>query len=279
MGRAISEMLLKAGHELTVYNRTRSKAESLIPLGARIADGARDAILASEATLLVLIHGDAVQEVLRDPEVRSALAGRSVVNVSATKPREIQAIATQVQEAGGRLCEMTICTPADYVRGGRSQALIAGDSSEVALWSGVCNAFCTKVFNVGALGNASESETAGLIGCLFTILGSAYTLRVLQLRNVPLDGIGAIWSGSPGNVSDLGTYILGRVTQKRYENASWSNQSNLATCDILIEYLRELGLPVGPLAASREIFAQAVQDGFGDKDIASLVEVLKPGAS
>ncbi len=38
MGSAMARSLIKAGHDLTVYNRTRSRAEALVSLGARIAE-------------------------------------------------------------------------------------------------------------------------------------------------------------------------------------------------------------------------------------------------
>ncbi len=43
MGLPIARNLLKAGHELTVYNRTRSKAEALASAGAKVADSLTEA--------------------------------------------------------------------------------------------------------------------------------------------------------------------------------------------------------------------------------------------
>ena len=50
MGSAITRNLIKAGHELTVYNRTQSRAEPLASLGARIAETPGEAAGANRAT-------------------------------------------------------------------------------------------------------------------------------------------------------------------------------------------------------------------------------------
>lgn len=49
MGSAIARNLIKAGHDLTVYNRTRSRAEAFASLGARIAETPAEATADAEA--------------------------------------------------------------------------------------------------------------------------------------------------------------------------------------------------------------------------------------
>jgi 3-hydroxyisobutyrate dehydrogenase-like beta-hydroxyacid dehydrogenase len=60
MGSGIAANLLKVGHELTVYNRTRAKAEALISEGAKVADRPADACH-GEAVITMLANDDAVE--------------------------------------------------------------------------------------------------------------------------------------------------------------------------------------------------------------------------
>ena len=55
MGYAVVERLLRAGHDVSVYNRTRSKAEPLAALGAKIVDGPAD--LADRDIVFVMVAG------------------------------------------------------------------------------------------------------------------------------------------------------------------------------------------------------------------------------
>src|SRR5665213_1116645 len=64
MGSGIARNLLRAGHELTVYNRTREKAEALAGDGARIADSPAEAARPSEAVFTMLSDDAAVAEVV-----------------------------------------------------------------------------------------------------------------------------------------------------------------------------------------------------------------------
>ncbi len=67
MGSAMACNLIKAGHNLTVYNRMRTRAEPLQRLGARIAATPSDAARAAEILITMLADDHAVEEVLFTP--------------------------------------------------------------------------------------------------------------------------------------------------------------------------------------------------------------------
>jgi 3-hydroxyisobutyrate dehydrogenase-like beta-hydroxyacid dehydrogenase len=64
MGAGMSRNLIKAGHDLIVYNRTRSRAEEMQSLGARVADTVSEAAVGVEALITMLADDRAVQDVI-----------------------------------------------------------------------------------------------------------------------------------------------------------------------------------------------------------------------
>jgi 3-hydroxyisobutyrate dehydrogenase-like beta-hydroxyacid dehydrogenase len=67
MGSAIARNLIKAGHHLTVYNRTRSRAEAFTSAGARIAETPSEAAADAEVLITMLADDVAVQDVIFSP--------------------------------------------------------------------------------------------------------------------------------------------------------------------------------------------------------------------
>src|SRR5450631_3789640 len=63
MGSGMARNLLRAGHEVVVFNRSREKAEALIADGARVADTPAGACAASEAIMTMLADDHAVEQV------------------------------------------------------------------------------------------------------------------------------------------------------------------------------------------------------------------------
>ncbi|NEC71309.1 NAD(P)-binding domain-containing protein, partial [Streptomyces rochei] len=65
MGAAMARNLLRAGHTVRVWNRSRDKAEPLAADGAHVAGGAEEAVRGADAVLTMLYDGPAVLDVMR----------------------------------------------------------------------------------------------------------------------------------------------------------------------------------------------------------------------
>jgi 3-hydroxyisobutyrate dehydrogenase-like beta-hydroxyacid dehydrogenase len=79
MGSAMARNLLRAGHEVAVYNRSRAKAEALAADGARIAGSPAEACRESEAAITMLADDPALEEVVfGDNGIASALSGAHI---------------------------------------------------------------------------------------------------------------------------------------------------------------------------------------------------------
>jgi len=101
MGSRQARRLLDAGHRLTVWNRSRDKAEALAPLGARVVDTPSQAVAGADVVILMLENGAIVTEVLFAQGTAQALKpGAIVVDMSSIKPAEAQAHARHLAERG-----------------------------------------------------------------------------------------------------------------------------------------------------------------------------------
>lgn len=99
MGQAMVHALLGKGHQVTVWNRTPSRADALVARGAVLAKSAEDALSANELVVLSLTDYDAMYAVLEPAS--HALAGRVLVNLSSDTPEKTRAGARWVSEHGG----------------------------------------------------------------------------------------------------------------------------------------------------------------------------------
>ena len=84
MGSAMARNLLRAGHQVAVYNRSREKAEALAAEGARAADSPADACRESQAVITMLADDPAVEQIVfGENGVASGLA-RGAVHMSSS---------------------------------------------------------------------------------------------------------------------------------------------------------------------------------------------------
>ncbi|GAB2648781.1 NAD(P)-dependent oxidoreductase [Nocardia goodfellowii] len=103
MGQAMAEVMLAAGVEVTVWNRTPDKAEAMVEFGARRARTVAEALSASEVVVLSLTHYAAMYDVLT-PAVEH-LPGKVIVNLSSDAPAVTRAAGAWVRSHGAEfLC-------------------------------------------------------------------------------------------------------------------------------------------------------------------------------
>ena len=128
MGFALAERLLRAGHDVSVFNRTRSKAEPLADLGATVVDSPAD--LADRDIVFVMVAGPAdLIEVVNGPRgllSRTDAAPRIVVDsstVSAAASAEVQAA---VEARGSALLAAPVSGNPHVVRSGKLTSVVSG---------------------------------------------------------------------------------------------------------------------------------------------------------
>jgi 3-hydroxyisobutyrate dehydrogenase-like beta-hydroxyacid dehydrogenase len=113
MGRAMAATLIKAGHPVTVWNRTPSRAADLVAAGATHAPTPADAVAASRLTILSLTDYQAMHDIL--DASTDALAGTTIVNLSSDTPDVARAAAAWATRLGARFLAGGVMVPAPMV--------------------------------------------------------------------------------------------------------------------------------------------------------------------
>lgn len=97
----MSRNLLKAGHQLTVWNRTRARAEPLLQDGARIAENEADAVAGAEIIITMLSDGFASGALIENTGVQKSLSEGAIwIDMSSAKPEHARQQAETLEQLG-----------------------------------------------------------------------------------------------------------------------------------------------------------------------------------
>ena len=89
MGFPMARRLCEAGHRVTAWNRSRAKAERLLPFGARVADRPDQAVAGADVVVCLLEDGSVVESVLFAQGASGAMRpGALVIDMSSIQPRQ-----------------------------------------------------------------------------------------------------------------------------------------------------------------------------------------------
>jgi len=180
MGRPMGERVLAAGYHLTVFNRSREKAELLRSSGAEIAATAAEAIDSAECVILMLADGVAIREVLFNENPRPDLGQRTVIQMGTISPTESIGFHKEVQERGGDYLEAPVLGSIPEASAGKLLIMVGASKPQFDKWSTLLECFGSEPLLIGEVGKAAAVKLAlnQLIASL--TVGFASSLGLVQ---------------------------------------------------------------------------------------------------
>lgn len=189
MGSAMARNVLQAGHNLTVYNRTRSRAEELQALGAKVADTPGAAVRDVEAALTMLADDHAVEEVIFPPGgVLEALGPGAVhVSMSTISVDLSQRLAAAHRERQQHYVAAPVFGRPEAAAAAKLFIVAAGPADQIQRCQGLFDAIGPKTFPMGE--EAPLANVVKLTGnFLITTVMESLAEAVSLVRKCGLDG-------------------------------------------------------------------------------------------
>src|SRR5260370_19402648 len=161
MGSSLAESLLRAGHEVVVWNRSKPPVEKLRAKGAHAADAPADAF-AADAVVTMLANDEAVREVVLDGGVLKYADRRTVHVMSATIS---VALAKELEEVRAKERVALVCAPVlgrpDVAEKGELNVLSAGAPAALAKVQPVLEAIGRRTRILGAQPHKANAAKLG----------------------------------------------------------------------------------------------------------------------
>lgn len=156
LGAAISARLLGLHFPLTVYNRTRARADRIQGLGATVAPTAREAVLDAQIVLSCVSDAAALRSLLEGED--GALRGLGAVqrqvfcDLSTIGRKAAREMAALVEARGTKYLDAPVSGTVGPAARGELVALVGGSASALRRAEPVLNVLCRKVIHGGSVG-------------------------------------------------------------------------------------------------------------------------------
>ena len=279
MGSAMARNLIRAGHQVTVYNRSRQKAEVLAAEGARIAGSPADACRDCEASLTMLADDRAVEEVaLGEGGLSSGLAS-GAIHISSSTIGTAMARRLTGEHAGrgqGYLSAPVFGRP-EAAEAKRLIVVAAGAADLVERCRPVFDAVGRQTFVAGTQpwqANAVKLCGNFMIASMLETFGEAFTtMRKAGVDcHLFLETMNALF-GSPVYAN------YGRMmADERFEPAGFALSLGLKDVRLVLETAQECASPMPLASLIRDHLLSAVAHGQADIDWSSISRVIARNA-
>ncbi len=272
MGYPMAENLLKAGNAVTVYNRTRSKAESLAADGASIAPIVADVARAA-SVIFICVGGTADVEQIAEELLLAIRPGALIVDTTTISPTASRRLAARFSKCGAQFLD----APCTGSKAGATNAtltfMVGGEKAAFDRARPYLEAMGKKIFHTGGQGTGLQVKlTQNLIGALtcqamaegFVLarkagISPSLVLEVLQnsvARNPMIDGKLPL--------------VITRNFAPHF-SLKWMHKD----LGLMLESANELQVPLPATALVRELFGAGIAMGHGEEDFASAIRVIE----
>ena len=215
MGMPMAHNLIKAGFEVTVYNRTTPKAEQMVSKGAKKADSPKE--VAEDSPVVITIVSDT-------PDVESVILGKNgviegvkpdavVIDMSTISPQATQKMATRLRERGAYMLDAPVSGGEQGAINGTLSIMAGGDARIFECCRPILEAMGKTITHVGSNGMGQTVKLMNQILVAGTLNAVAEALIFAQGTGVDLEkAIEAVKGGAAGSwqLSNLAPCIIKR---------------------------------------------------------------------
>ncbi|MGB7437496.1 MAG: NAD(P)-binding domain-containing protein [Candidatus Acidiferrum sp.] len=279
MGSALASAIFKKGFSTTVWNRTAAKAAPLAELGLHIAPSILDAVKEADVVVVNINNYDSTKQLLRHPEIESALRGKILVQLTTGTPDEAREMESWTRPHGIEYLDGAILgNPIDI---GKPQviALYSGSEELFHRLKPILLAFGDNAMFVGKqIGHASALDMAALafgVGAMFSFLQG---FIVYETENLPVEGYMQSIKGLLPVLETVFSGLLGTIRAKDYDHTQASLEVYAACPRELIKWCKDYGVDHSFADSQLSLIDKAIKSGKGPADFAYLYEIMKKGS-
>lgn len=268
MGSAMARRLGSAGHELTLWNRTRQRAEA-IGVG-KVASTPAEAVADVEVVISILTDADAVQSAYlgADGAVKGA-RGQVFIEMSTAGPDVPKELAPVIERAGAQFVEAPVFGSIGAVESGTLVVLAAGSGTAVERARPVLEAL-GDVRRVGELGSAASLKLVGN-----SMLAGTSALAAELLAAGTAAGLSAedvFWV-----LSRMAPVLNARkagFVEHRFEPVTFALKDARKDLRLALDLYKRSGATIPLIAATEELYERAAKTA-GDLDMGAIATIYE----
>ncbi|MEN8238074.1 MAG: NAD(P)-dependent oxidoreductase [Actinomycetota bacterium] len=275
MGHAMAANLIRSGFDTIVWNRTSSRADDLVALGATAASTPRDVAREADVVMVCVSDTPDVEAVVfGEGGVSSGItAGSLIIDHSTISPGATKDFAARIAQLGAHWLDAPISGGSEGAANGTLSIMIGGDAAQIERSLPYLEAVGSTITHVGPQGAGQLVKAVNQILVVVNQLAVSEALLLAEAGGLDLDAtLSAVAGGAAGSwmLSNRGPQMVVR---------DWSpgftidlQQKDLR---LVLEAANELGVPIPGTALVYQMYRALQSQGLGAEGNHALVKALE----
>jgi len=275
MGGEMARLLLEAGHSVTGYNRTKSRAQWLLELGMLWGNTPRGVAQAADVTLSMVRDTEALLAVTGGPDglIAGLGPGKYYIDMSTVQPPASKQLAVQAAEAGAKMFDAPVSGSLVTLQAGQLSFMVGGDQEALEDIRPILQDIAPTVDYVGANGLAAMMKVAVNLNLPVQILAFSESLLLAEKMGISRELATKVL---------LNSVVASPALKYRFPMVLDMPEEPLFDVDMIQKDLKlaldagaELKVPLPTTAITNQFLNAAQGMGLADKDFVILFDILR----
>ncbi len=274
MGLSMAKRLIEAGHPVTVYNRTASRAEPLVKLGAKQAPTPKACAEGNEIVIAIVTDSPDVEEVFLGAQgaLHGARKGALFIDMSTIAPETARTVGAALKARGVAFLDAPVTGGDVGAREGTLSILVGGETADLERAREVFNVMGKRVTHCGPQGAGQIVKACNQVLCALNMIGICEALHLARLSGI--DQALLVEALSAGAGGSWALEKLGSRIAKGDFNPGFMVDLIQKDLRIVQDAARPLGLPLEGTAVAQKYFADNQKAGEGRLGTQAMYQAL-----
>jgi 3-hydroxyisobutyrate dehydrogenase len=275
MGMPMALNLLRAGHQVTVHNRTRDREEAIATSGARRAASPQEAARETEVVITCVSDSADVEAVILGDRgiIHGAAPGTIVMDMSTISPIVTRRIAETLKAREMAMVDAPVSGGSEGAKQGTLSIMVGGEASHVTRVMPLLQVLGTTITHVGPIGSGQLTKAINqiIIAGTYGSIAEGLTLGLkagLDMEKV-VQAVGGGAAGSWGL-----THRSGNMIRNDYP-LGFRVRLHRKDLHIALEVARELGVSLPIAAYVEQVENGLIARGYGDEDVSAIARSVR----
>jgi 3-hydroxyisobutyrate dehydrogenase len=278
MGAHMARRLVQAGHRVAVYNRTASKCEPLVALGAKAAPTPREAARGNEVVISIVTDSPDVEAVLLGPDgaVQAAEKNALFADMSTIAPETARKVGQALRSRGVSFLDAPVTGGDVGARDGTLSILVGGEKADLERAREVFEVMGKRITHCGPQGAGQTVKACNQILCAMNMVGIVEALHLARASGI--DRSLVVEALTPGAGGSWALEKLGSRIAK--DDFAPGFMVDLIQKDLRIvqDAAGRLGLPLDGTALAQRLFGDNQKNGEGRLGTQAMYKALERAA-
>ena len=275
MGKSIVLHLLKANHDVTIYTRTKEKAQSLIEAGATCAASPKEAALGKEIIFSMVGYPQDVEEVLLGEQgaLQSATAGTIIIDMTTSEPTLAKKIYQQALAQGVHALDAPVSGGDVGAQNGTLSIMVGGDETVFHQVHSLLEVFGENIVYQGEAGAGQHTKMCNQIVIASGMIGVSEAMAYGLAAGLSMDHVlQSITTGAAGSwaLSNLAP----RMIEGDYAPGFYIKHI-VKDMGIALRESAQMGITLPGLTLANDMYEKLVAEGYGEEGTQALVRYYK----